>query len=238
MLEEAISVAHRHKLALGPRNGLYETMPGDATLAFVAAILEEQWNLKAEMTVDTRTTLVKAEIQKFASPFAQKHIGLLEFVIPGLEFRRGSTTSMPPGSIFTVLVRMVAGFMVARVKEHKSVLVCDNAHSVSEVWGRRRRQRCSGKNGVEPWKAASTKDKEGKGSSAHRLYGGKPLGALSSGKDRHSHFHAPRNSWTCNPGPLCEAVSSDSRGICSSCWRSAPIIGTKTQRRLGSGSST
>ena len=82
MLEETVEIINKHKLAIGPRKGKYETMPGDAVLAFVAAILEEQWHLTKEMTVDARTTLVKDEIQRLASPFANKNIALLEYVIP------------------------------------------------------------------------------------------------------------------------------------------------------------
>ena len=60
MLQDCVDILNKHKLDIGPRKGAYECMPGDATLAFIAAILEEQWQLKSDMTVDTRTTLVKA----------------------------------------------------------------------------------------------------------------------------------------------------------------------------------
>ena len=42
---------------------------------------------------------------------------------------------MPPASIFTVLVRMVTGFVVFATKESKSAFVCDNAHALDlQTW--------------------------------------------------------------------------------------------------------
>ena len=105
-------------------------MPGDPSLRFISTILEEIWNLKPSMSLDARTSVVKSEVQKLASPFAMKHLGLLEFVIPRLDFRRNSAISMPSSSIFPLLVRMLGGFIVTDIRGRKRALVCDNAHGL------------------------------------------------------------------------------------------------------------
>ena len=96
-------------------------MPGESTLAFIAALLEEQWNLDSSMAINARTTLVKAEIAKLASPFVMKHIGLLEYVVEGLSFKLGddAVESLPPGSVFTILVRILAGIILVDLKRRK-----------------------------------------------------------------------------------------------------------------------
>ncbi len=107
-------------------------MPGERTLAFVVALLEEQWHLDASMAINARTTLVKAEIAKLASPFVMKHIGLLEYVIEDLSFKLedDAAESLPPGSVFTILIRILAGIILVDLKRTKRVVVCDNSHSL------------------------------------------------------------------------------------------------------------
>ena len=79
MIEETRERINAHKLDIGPSKGRYESMPGDGTLHFVAALLSEQWQLNEDMSVDARTTMVKSEVRKLASPFASKYIKLLEY---------------------------------------------------------------------------------------------------------------------------------------------------------------
>ena len=128
MLRETVERINRHKLPILPDRGAYETMPGDGTLSFIVAILKEIWQLKEEMPVDVRTQLVKAEVQKLVSPFALKHINLLEYVMPSLDFHKDddASSSLPTSSVFSVLVRLVTGFVLVRVKASRTVLVCDN----------------------------------------------------------------------------------------------------------------
>ena len=130
MIEETVDIIDRYKLAIGPLRGRYETMPGDGPLSLITAVLTEQWQITNNMSVDARTTVVKSKVSKLGSMFAMQHIGLLQFVIPGISFRRDSTVSMPPGSAFTILVRMVSGIVVADLKARKRVMCCDNAHSL------------------------------------------------------------------------------------------------------------
>ena len=130
MLQETVQALNRHKLSITPRKGSYETLSGDPYLCFIATILEEQFHLTDEMTIDARTALVKSEVQKLGSTYANKNVSLLEFVIPGLAFRRDSSTALPPGSVFTVITRMVSGIIVSAVKKEKAVFVCDNAHAL------------------------------------------------------------------------------------------------------------
>ena len=89
----------QHKIALAPRDGTYEAMSGDAPLNFVRTVLEEQWHLEPHLSIDARTALVREEVQKLASPFALSYIGLLEYVLPGLQLNAGDLeASLPPGS--------------------------------------------------------------------------------------------------------------------------------------------
>ena len=59
MIEETRERINAHKLDIGPSKGRYESMPGDGTLHFVAALLSEQWQLNEDMSVDARTTMVE-----------------------------------------------------------------------------------------------------------------------------------------------------------------------------------
>ena len=128
LLEEAIKCIEGHKLSMTPRNGQFEAMSTDRSLSFIAAILSEQWNLDPAQSKDARTNIVRTAVKSIAVPFAMKHIGLLGHVIPNLDFRKNSVASMPPASLFSILVRMVSGFLVAGVRKGKTVILCDNAH--------------------------------------------------------------------------------------------------------------
>ena len=50
-------------------------MPGDKTLSFATALLEELWDLRIDFSVEARTSKVRSEVAKLASPFAMKHVG-------------------------------------------------------------------------------------------------------------------------------------------------------------------
>ena len=136
MLESACECVHRHKIALRPRNGTYEAMSGNAALSFVSAVLEEQWNLTGNLSIDSKTALVREEVQKLASPFAMSYIGLLECVIPGLALNAEDLEeSLPPGSVYAILLRMVSAFIISDVKHGKKAFVADNAHLLSvQTW--------------------------------------------------------------------------------------------------------
>ena len=154
LLEESIKCIQGHKLKMTPRNGQFEVrlavradskrkefnltlflnpkqaMPTDHALSFIGAILTEMWNLDSANSKDARTDIVRTAVKRTAIPFAIKHIGLLGHVLPGLDFRKNSVASMPPASLFCILVRMVSSFVVAELKQNKTVVLCDNAHNL------------------------------------------------------------------------------------------------------------
>ena len=135
MLIEAVEYIDGHKLPVLPNNGNYEVMPGDLTMSFMTAVFKEMWNISDSMTADAKTTIVKAEILRLASPFVVKHMSLMEYVIPNLCFGEELASSVPASSTFVVLVRMVAGLLVFNLKARKKVLVCDNAHGLDiQTW--------------------------------------------------------------------------------------------------------
>ena len=60
----------KHKIRCSPRRGKYGAMPRDGPLCFITAIIEEQWQLKDDMSPEARTNVVQREWVVISYPLA------------------------------------------------------------------------------------------------------------------------------------------------------------------------
>ena len=130
LLAETLTIINQHQIRVGPRKGCYESMPHDGNLSLLVAVLSEQWSLLDSMSPEARASVVRTEVSKLASPFHTAQIGLLSLVFPRVALRKSSVRSMPTGSHFTILVKMVVDLMLGDIRREKKCILCDNAHNL------------------------------------------------------------------------------------------------------------